>query len=397
MAGRQRRVRRRCPLALVAASDGRATAIGDNGGVRATTAPIDPDSGCVRAPATAQAPLAEVTRGGVVESVHLGSVAVVDRHGNLIAAAGDPELVTFARSALKPLQALPFVAAGGARRFGYSQAQIALMCASHSGERRHVDAVSDMLVRAGNRPEDLQCGTHVPGFYDALGEFPAPPPYSPLAHNCSGKHAGMLAHCAQCGWDRSRYLDFDHPLQAAIRRAVSVFTGVPVDGLRPGIDGCSAPNYAMPLSRLALAFARLASDPGNGEFGAAPQAIVDAMIAHPEMVSGARRSDLALMRSGRGDWVAKIGAEGVQAIGIRSRGIGIAVKVIDGQKRGLFPAVVAVLDALGLADAAAAAELGPWGRHRLANYRGTVIGDVRPAPALRIALTSAAAAARAGR
>lgn len=355
-------------------------------------------AGRVRPPV--HVPLAETTRGATVESVHLGSVAVVDRDGKLLAAAGDPDFVTFTRSALKPLQALPFVAAGGVERFGYSPAQVALMCASHSGEPRHVEGVADMLARAGNRVEDLQCGTQVPGFYDALAEFPPPPPYSSLTHNCSGKHAGMLACCVQCGWDRAHYLDFDHALQASIRSAVSAFTGVPVDGLRAGVDGCSAPNYAVPLSRLALAFARLASDEGTGDYGGAPRTIADAMTAHPEMVSGARRGDLVLMRAGRGDWVSKVGAEGVQALGVRSRGIGIAVKVIDGGKRGLYPAVIAVLDALGLVDAAARTELALWGRHDLTNYRGTVTGELRPALALgSVALPqpSTSAAAQGGR
>ena len=174
----------------------------------------------------AYVPLAEATRGGVVESVHAGSVAVVDRHGRLLYAAGDPDTLTFTRSALKPLQALPFVAGGGVERFGYSAAQVALLCASHSGEPRHVEAVADMLARAGNAAADLQCGTHAPGFYDARGEVPPPPPYSPLAHNCSGKHSGMLAYCVQCGHAKDDYLAFDHPLQQAIRRAVARFTGV---------------------------------------------------------------------------------------------------------------------------------------------------------------------------
>src|SRR5512135_2005994 len=124
--------------------------------------------------ASRHVPLAEVTRGSIVESLHTGSVSVVDGMGNVLHAAGDPEFLTFTRSALKPLQALPFVAAGGVERFGFSQAEVALMCASHSGEPRHVEGVADMLARAGNRQEDLQCGTHVPGFYDATSQFPPP-------------------------------------------------------------------------------------------------------------------------------------------------------------------------------------------------------------------------------
>ena len=330
-------------------------------------------------PCAGYAPLAEVTRGGVVESVHLGAVAVVDRHGRVLHAAGDPYALTFTRSALKPLQALPFVAGGGIERFGYSTAQVALMCASHSGEPRHVDAVTDMLSRAGCSASDLQCGAHAPGFYDARGEVPPPPPYSPLQHNCSGKHSGMLAYCVQCGHAKEDYLAYDHPLQRAIRQAVACFTGVTEARLVAGIDGCSAPNYAVPLASLAVAFARLAGAEVDADYGMAPRTLANAMLRHPEMVSGEHRSDLALMQAGRGDWVTKIGAEGVQAIGIRSQGIGVAIKVADGQKRGLYPAIVAVLEYLGLVDAAARAALAPWSRRAVRNYRGIETGEIRPA------------------
>jgi L-asparaginase II len=323
-------------------------------------------------------PLAVATRGDAIDAVHYGSVAVVDRDGNLLYAAGDPYYLTTTRSALKPFQAMPFVAGGGVERFRYTQAQVALLCASHSGEPRHVDAVADMLAKAGNTPADLQCGAHAPGYFDARGEVPPPPPYSPLAHNCSGKHGGMLAYCVQCGLPKDSYLAFDHPLQQAIRRAVAHFLATPEPELVAGIDGCSAPNYAVPLARLALGFARLAAGGVDPVYGRAPAILGEAMIAHPEMVSGENRNDLALVRAGRGDWVAKIGAEGVQAIGVRSRGLGIAVKVVDGAKRGLHPATVATLDALGLVDAAQRAELSQWREPPIRNYRGIVTGHVRP-------------------
>ena len=327
-------------------------------------------------------PLAIVTRADAVDAVHYGSVAVVDRDGTLLHAAGDPHFVTMTRSALKPFQAMPFVAGGGIERFGYSQAQVALLCASHSGEPAHVEAVASMLAAAGNTAADLQCGTHAPGFYDARGQVPPPPPYSPLAHNCSGKHSGMLAYCVQCGLPTASYLAFDHPLQRAIRRAVAHFTATPEERLVTGIDGCSAPNYAVPLSRLARGFARLAADRSDADYGVAPAILADAMTAHPEMVSGLNRNDLALMQAGRGDWVTKIGAEGLQAIGVRSKGIGIAIKVADGAKRGLHPATVAVLDQLGLLDATQRARLAPWREPLVHNYRGVVTGQVRPAVVL---------------
>jgi L-asparaginase II len=328
-------------------------------------------------------PLAIVTRGDATDSVHYGSVAVVDAYGRLLFAAGDPHYLTATRSALKPLQALPFVARGGVERFGFSREQVALLCASHSGEPRHVEAVADMLQRVGCIPADLQCGTHPPLFYTARDELPpAGVTFTPLHHNCSGKHAGMLAYCRLCGLPIESYLGFDHPLQQAIRAAVAHLTEVPEPELVAGVDGCSAPNYAVPLDRLARAYARLATVAEDQRYGAAPSMLAGAMSAHPEMVAGERRNDLILMRAGRGDWVTKVGAEGVQAIGVRSRGFGIAVKVVDGNARGLHPATVAVLDQLGLLDARQRVELEAWREPIIRNYRGLATGRVMPTVAL---------------
>jgi L-asparaginase II len=323
--------------------------------------------------------LARVTRGDATDSIHYGSVAVVDGDGRLIYAAGDPRYLTTTRSALKPLQALPFVAGGGVERFGFSLPQVALLCASHSGEPRHVDAVADMLARADCTPDQLQCGVHPPLYYTAREELPpSDVKFTTLQHNCSGKHAGMLAWCRHCAAPVDSYLAFDHPLQQAIRQAVAHLTGVAERDLVAGIDGCSAPNYAVPLDRLAYAFARLAANRDDTRYGPAPARLAAAMTAHPEMVSGERRNDLVLMRAGRGDWVTKVGAEGVQAIGIRSKGWGIAIKVVDGNARGLHPATVSVLDQLGLLDAPQRISLASWRAPEIRNYRGLVTGRVEP-------------------
>jgi L-asparaginase II len=331
-----------------------------------------------RAPAP-QVPLAIVTRGDATDSVHYGSIAVVDAEGRLLFSAGDPRYLTTTRSALKPLQALPLVAGGGIERFGYSPAQTALLCASHSGEPRHVDAVADMLQKIECSADDLQCGVHPPLYYTAREELPpAGARFTALQHNCSGKHSGMLAYCRMCGLPKESYLAFDHPLQEAIRDAVAHMTGVAKSALVAGIDGCSAPNYAVPLDRLAYAFARLAAGGEDARYGAAPRRLAAAMSAHPEMVSGERRNDLILMQAGRGDWVTKVGAEGVQGIGVRSRGWGIAIKVVDGNARGLHPATVSILDQLGLLDAAQRAELEVWREPPIRNYRGIQTGRVTP-------------------
>jgi L-asparaginase II len=310
--------------------------------------------------------------------VHYGSVAVADRHGRLLYAAGDPFVLTMTRSSLKPFQAMPFVAAGGIERFGFTPAEVALLCASHSGEERHVAAVADMLEKSGSTVDELQCGTHAPGYFEVRGEVPPPPPWSPLAHNCSGKHSGMLAYCVHCSETKHDYLDFDHPLQQAIRRSVARFTDTPESDLVGGTDGCSAPNYGVPLAGLATGFARLAAERQDAVYGAAPRILADAMTAHPEMVSGEGRNDLAYMVAGRGDWVTKIGAEGVQGIGIRSAGLGIAVKVVDGAKRGLHPAVIEVLDQLRLLDDDQRARLARWRTPTIRNYRGIATGVVTP-------------------
>jgi L-asparaginase II len=236
------------------------------------------------------------------------------------------------------------------------------------------------------------CGTHAPLYFETLGEVPPPPPYSPLAHNCSGKHSGMLAYCVQCGLPRERYLALDHPLQQAIRRAVSRFTATPEAELVAGIDGCSAPNYGVPLWRLAQAFARLAASAIDAEFGNAPGVLADAMATHPEMVSGEQRSDLVLTEAGRGDWIAKIGAEGVQGIGLRGAGVGIAIKIIDGSRRVLPPVIAAVLEELGLLDARRRAALRDWFEPPLRNYRGILTGHLEATVVLDKNTLAAAAA-----
>ena len=320
-----------------------------------------------------------MTRGGATESVHYGSVAVTDAEGHLLWSAGDTRTPVFTRSSLKPFQAMPTLAAGVDRAFRFGSRELALMCASHSGEPRHVEVVAGMLGRIGCSENDLQCGKHTPYFYQYVDRVPEPgATFSTLQHNCSGKHSGMLSYCRHCGHDIATYLDVGHPLQRAIRRSVAHFTGTADADLVAGTDGCSAPNYALPLAGLAQAFARLTSAAEDSEYGDAPQRVFDAMAAHPELVSGERRSDLALMQAGAGDWATKVGAEGVQGIAVRSRGIGIAIKISDGNARALYPVTVSVLQQLGLLDDPAASPLGVYFEPAQRNLRGIVTGKMQP-------------------
>lgn len=330
-------------------------------------------------------PLVTSTRGSLPELVHYGSIAVVDARGALVAGIGDPRSVNFTRSALKPLQALGFIEDGGAERFGFSSREVALMCASHGGEAMHVATARSILDAIGARESDLQCGCHVPSYFSAVGEEPPTGVrWSPLFHNCSGKHSGMLAYCRLHGQPLRGYLDPDAPVQQRIRDSVKKVSGV--RDLPMGIDGCSAPNYALPLTALAHAFGRLA----RAETPALA-ALRYAMARHPDLVSGTRRSDLALMQAGLprgagrsddpgldGDIVAKIGADGVQALGIRSRGLGIAVRVADGNVRALMAATVEVLVQLGVIDDPESTPLARFAQPVLRNYRGTEVGRVQP-------------------
>lgn len=319
------------------------------------------------------APLAEVTRGGQVESIHYGAVAVVDTHGDVLYSAGDPHFPTFTRSTIKPFQALPFLRAGGPAHFGFGSRELALMCASHSGDAMHTDIVQAMLRKAGCDEHHLRCGCQVPLHYAVENKTPpAGAAFNQLHHNCSGKHAGFLAYCAQHGQPLDSYIDPAHPLQQAVRQELAQVAGLNESDLSMGIDGCSAPNYALPLSRLAFAYARLAQ--GGSLMGE----LFDAMTSHPELVSGAGRIDLAFMQTAPGDWVAKGGAEAVQVIGIRSAGLGIAIKVADGSARGLHPATIAVLQQIGLLASPDGTPLAAWARPQLHNFRGLHTGEVRP-------------------
>ena len=326
-------------------------------------------------------PLVITTRGGFPELVHSGSVAVVDAHGKLIAGLGDSKSLNFTRSALKPLQALAFVEDGGMSRFRFTSHELALMCASHNGEAVHVATARRMLDRIDAAEPDLQCGCQVPGYFTHTNTAaPLDVRWNQLFHNCSGKHSGFLAYCRLHGQPLKTYLDPASPLQVRVRETVQRFA--PGVDLPMGVDGCSAPNYALPLSALAHAFCRLA-------LGETPElaALAYAMTRHPDLVSGTARSDLALMQTGKGDWVTKIGADGVQAIGVKSQGIGIAVRIADGNARALMAATVEVLQQLGLLDDPAASPLARYARPRIVNYRSIVVGGVEPIFRLRGART----------
>ncbi len=325
-------------------------------------------------------PLLATTRGAggayAVECIHFGSVAVVDARGAVLAALGDPGAMHFSRSTLKPLQALPFVEDGGLERFGFGSQELALMCASHNGETVHTDLAGSILKRIGARVADLQCGAQAPRYFPATASScPASLRASALHHNCSGKHSGFLAYCRLHGHRLRDYLEPDAPLQLRIRNTVQRFS--PSEPVFPGVDGCNAPNFALPLLRIAQLYCHIA----RGE-DPALQAIFYAMTRHPDLVSGTARTDLALMQAGGGDWVSKIGADGLQAIGVRSKGWGIAIRIAGGDAQALHVATVEVLHQLGLLDDPARTALGINFRPAIRNARGRKTGSFAPLFAL---------------
>lgn len=344
-------------------------------------------------------PLFEVTRGRIVESTHYGSIAVVDSQGKLIASHGDPQAVAFLRSSAKPFQALPFVERGGAERFEFTAREVALACASHEGSQLHLQTVLDLQKKIGIDEGSLQCGTHMPGDVDELKSLIVHDRQPTANHNnCSGKHTAMLAHAKMRGLPLDNYLDTHHPVQKDILASFAEMCLLTVQEIELGTDGCSAPNFAVPLYNAALAFARLCDPRQLSEARAAAcRTITSAMTTHPEMVSGYGEFDEQLMRVGQGRIVCKRGAEGYQIIGVLpgvlgvdSPGLGIALKVSDGDASRLGsglestnrvrPAVtLEILRQLGILSPKQEQALAGFGPGKsITNHRGIVTGKSYP-------------------
>ncbi|MFM1816187.1 MAG: hypothetical protein RLZ98_2882 [Pseudomonadota bacterium] len=323
--------------------------------------------------------LVELTRGGLVESRHRGAVAVVGPDGIMLA-LGDVERPVFPRSAIKALQAVPLVTTGAADRFGLTDEHLALACASHSGADYHVKLAAEMLAKGGMTADALACGAHRPLDGKAaarLIETRTSP--SQLHNNCSGKHAGMLLTAVHCGEPANGYLDPDHPVQRRIRDVLETLTGERLGASVCGIDGCGVPNWAVSARGLATAFQRYVS--GTAPVGAAAVRIMAACWKYPEAVAGEGRLDTTVMRRHPGEVFLKTGAEGVYCAAVRSRGLGVALKIDDGAKRASEAAVMAVLSRL----TDIAADVMPDGA--IANWRGRRTGETRISEAFRDALT----------
>lgn len=318
----------------------------------------------------------KVYRGNYLESTHDVHIAIVNTKGELLYSYGDPKRPTFPRSSMKPFQAVPVLETGAADAYHFEEADISLICASHSGEPRHRKRVLQIIDRIHLKESDLQCGTHIPrdmDSYHALiktgGEL------TPSYSNCSGKHSGMLTAAVHMHEDVSTYRELIHPHQQRILSAIEAICGYPKGKIEISVDGCGVPVHRLPLKNTALGFARLAQ-PKDTSHSQALERVRNAMIKHPEMVGGKERFDTDLMEVFQGNIVAKAGAEGVQCLGIVELGIGIAVKVEDGNARATSVVAMEVLRQLGVGNEAIFQKLESYVTAPVLNAREERIGRI---------------------
>jgi L-asparaginase II len=325
-------------------------------------------------------PFVEVMRGGLTESVHNVAACAVDATGTTLWSIGEIDVPVLLRSTAKPFIAAAAVREGVVERFGLEPHEIAIMAASHNGEAFHADAVRSILQKIGEPEEALLCGPHPP--YDeaaAAALRSSGRPFGAVHNNCSGKHAGILALCAILGASRGGYLDAHHAAQRLILELCARLSDARVEDLPLAIDGCGIPVYAVPLRNAALSYARLASLDGIERRDAdALRVVRDAMIAYPAYVAGTGDFDTVLMQAAHGNIVAKSGAEGLHGTAAIEQGTGVVLKVADGNGRAVAPAMLDILNALGLLAGADAQALEPFARPPLYNRAGRLVGEISP-------------------
>jgi L-asparaginase II len=323
--------------------------------------------------------LVEVTRGGHVESVHRGAVAVVDPSGTVVFGVGDIDAAVFPRSAVKPLQALPLVDSGAADQLGLTAAEIAFACSSHSGEPEHAATALSILRKARRDVGALECGVHWPWSQTAtLALASSGGTATALHNNCSGKHAGFICVATASGQDPVGYVRPEHPTMRRVTAALSEVTGATLDERNRATDGCSIPTFAIPLRALALGFARFGSGLGlSPDRAAAALRIRAAIAANPFMIGGTGRFDTEVMSAFGTRVLAKTGAEGVYGVALPDQGLGIAIKCDDGAGRAA-ELVTACLIERWLGQPAPSR----WARPVLRNWKGVEVGTLRPAGVL---------------
>ena len=324
--------------------------------------------------------LVEVFRGKMVESIHKGHVAVVDYTGKLLYYSGNPSQKVYARSSMKPIQAIPLVESGAADQFQFEDADISLCCASHNGEPQHTDRVVSILKKIGLNDNSLKCGTHIPRWQDTYKDLIRQgKDVTPIYNNCSGKHSGMLSTAVFMNEPTENYFEIEHPVQQRIIQTISQLSDYPVEEIEIGIDGCGVPVHGLPLERFAYMYARMTRPELLGEKrGDTVKRITSAMTNAPEMVGGTDRFCTDFMREAGGRLFGKAGAEAVYCIGDNQTGIGIAIKIEDGNGRAMYPVAVEVLKQLNLLEESQIHNLEDYYRTKVKNARNEVIGELVP-------------------
>jgi L-asparaginase II len=318
--------------------------------------------------------IATVSRGDIVESQHHGSYVVSDARGKIFQSAGDLTQAIYPRSAIKAFQALPLLESGAADHFNLNDEEIALCCSSHNGETDHVRVARSILQKCGASENEYECGSHWPTDRDAqnalvlAGEKP-----KAVHNNCSGKHAGMLALAKYLNVDQTDYVKPDHTIQKSVADVLERFCDVKIAAAPMGIDGCSLPNWAMPLPNMALGFARLAN--ANCVAGAR---IIAAARNYPFMIAGSKRFDTEIMQKLPRLFI-KVGAEGVFCGAIPHAGLGFALKCEDGNSRAAEVAIAGVLAKLQCWTDAEKQVLHAFTKVQLKNWRGLSVGDIKSA------------------
>jgi L-asparaginase II len=324
--------------------------------------------------------MAEVWRGPLLESLHLGHAVVCDASGEIVRSWGDPDAVIYPRSSAKMIQALPLMSSGAAAKYGLTSEQLALACASHNGAHIHTDRVNAWLAQLGLSDSDFRCGPQEPADIPARNEL-IKTDQSPcqVHNNCSGKHAGFLTLSQHLGTG-PEYVEMDHPVQQACLAAFEEVTGMDSPGY--GIDGCSAPNFATSVHGLARAmgwFASAHTRSDRASEGAAQ--LVSAMATHPELVAGETRACTNLMRAMGGRVAIKTGAEAVFVAILPEQQLGVALKIVDGATRASECAIATILVGLGVLEADHP-ETRKYMNAPLLNRRGIDCGAIRPADQL---------------
>ena len=325
--------------------------------------------------------LVRVMRGGHVETLHRGHIVVVNTKGKIVYKVGDPDFLFCLRSCAKPLQALPVIETGAADYFHFTEEEIAVFCGSLNGQDFHVKAVENILSKIGLDSNHLKCGIHQPshrGTAKKLSSEGTPP--LPIHNNCAGKHTAMLTLCVFNSWQIDNYCHIDHPVQQMIMEKISNMTEVPKEKIGIGIDGCGVPVFFLPLRQLALAYTKLSeSHPSNQQGKNTPVArMMKAVLNHPEMIAGDERICTDIMRSLRRRVFAKTGADGGYALSIMDKGLGVGIKVEDGNNRALHAVVIETLKQLGLLHEKERRNLAKYHHPVILNYQREEVGVVEP-------------------